>query len=84
MTVDLQSLDIAVIALYFFVVFGIAWWASRREKESASASEDYFLAGRNTGWFVIGASIFASNIGSEHLIGLAGSGFKPAEKNVSQ
>ncbi|MDH3652081.1 MAG: sodium:solute symporter [Saprospiraceae bacterium] len=75
MSVDLQSLDISVIALYFIVVFGIAWWASRREKESASASADYFLAGRNTGWFVIGASIFASNIGSEHLIGLTGSGF---------
>ncbi len=57
------------------MVFGIAWWASRREKDSKSASSDYFLAGRNTGWFVIGASIFASNIGSEHLIGLAGSGF---------
>lgn len=75
MSVDLQSLDISVIALYFLVVFGIAWWASRREKAGTSASADYFLAGRNTGWFVIGASIFASNIGSEHLIGLAGSGF---------
>ena len=75
MSVDLASPDIIVIAIYFVVVFGIAWWASRREKESESASTDYFLAGRNSGWFVIGASIFASNIGSEHLIGLAGSGF---------
>ena len=75
MPVELHTLDMVVIAAYFLVVFGIAWWASRREKGSTSASSDYFLAGRNTGWFVIGASIFASNIGSEHLIGLAGSGF---------
>jgi len=74
MNVNLHGLDILVIALYFLVVFGIAWWASQREK-SDSESSDYFLAGRNAGWFVIGASIFASNIGSEHLIGLAGSGF---------
>ena len=39
---------------------------------------DYFLAGRNVGWFVIGASIFASNIGSEHVVGLAGTGFSQA------
>ena len=39
-------------------------------------TEDYFLAGRDVGWFVIGASIFASNIGSEHVVGLAGTGFE--------
>jgi SSS family solute:Na+ symporter len=43
----------------------------RKKKDSA---EDFFLAGRHLGWFIIGASIFASNIGSEHLVGLAGSG----------
>src|SRR5690625_7616580 len=37
-------------------------------------TSDYFLAGRNVGWFVVGASIFASNIGSEHVVGLAGAG----------
>jgi SSS family solute:Na+ symporter len=42
-----------------------------RAKDTA---DDYFLAGRNLGWFIVGASIFASNIGSEHLVGLAGSG----------
>lgn len=73
---ELSTLDLIVITLYFVLVFGIAWWASKREKDSASASSDYFLAGRNLGWFVIGASLFASNIGSEHLIGLAGSGFE--------
>lgn len=72
--VDLTILDIVTIGLYFLVVFAIAWWASKRER-SDNESTDYFLAGRDVGWFVIGASLFASNIGSEHLIGLAGSGF---------
>ncbi len=74
MIFQLETSDVIVIALYFLLVFYIAWWATKKEK-SESASNDYFLAGRNLGWFVIGASLFASNIGSEHLIGLAGSGF---------
>jgi SSS family solute:Na+ symporter len=69
----LVTLDYVVIGLYFAVVFGIAAWATFKEKVNASSS-DYFLGGRNVGWFVIGASLFASNIGSEHLVGLAGSG----------
>ncbi|USN99536.1 MAG: sodium/solute symporter [Phycisphaeraceae bacterium] len=67
---SLVGLDWAVIALYFVGVAGIAWWSGRKQ----NTSEDYFLAGRNVGWFVIGASLFASNIGSEHLVGLAGEG----------
>ncbi len=43
-------------------------------RQKQRTTDDYFLAGRNLGWFVVGASIFASNIGSEHLVGLAGSG----------
>ncbi len=50
---------------------GVAWWVVRRSKNTAT---DYFLAGRNLSWWIIGASIFVSNIGSEHVIGLAGSG----------
>jgi SSS family solute:Na+ symporter len=50
---------------------GIAWWVILRNKDT---TDDYFLAGRNLSWWVVGASIFASNIGSEHLVGLAGSG----------
>ena len=65
------ALDWIVICLYFAFLLGIAWWVIRKGKDTA---DDYFLAGRNLGWFVIGASIFASNIGSEHLVGLAGSG----------
>lgn len=67
----LHTLDIVIISLYFLVIFAIGYWAARREKiESA----DYFLAGRDVGWLAIGASLFASNIGSEHLVGLSGSG----------
>ena len=43
-------------------------------RSGKAEAEDYFLAGRNLSWWVIGASIFASNIGSEHIVGLAGSG----------
>ena len=67
----LATLDWIVIALYFILILGIAWWVIRQSSET---SDDYFLAGRNLGWFVVGASIFASNIGSEHVVGLAGSG----------
>jgi SSS family solute:Na+ symporter len=67
----LTALDGLMIALYFGVLAAVAWWVVRRGKESAT---DYFLAGRNLGWWIIGASIFASNIGSEHIVGLAGSG----------
>ncbi|MEQ8848832.1 sodium:solute symporter [Botrimarina sp.] len=66
-----QGLDWAIIAAYFAVLVGLSLWAVRKRNET---SEDYFLAGHSLGWFVVGASIFASNIGSEHLVGLAGSG----------
>jgi SSS family solute:Na+ symporter len=69
----LAPVDWLVVALYFMVLLGVAWWVIRQGKEDAA---DYFLAGRNLGWWVIGASIFASNIGSEHIVGLAGSGAK--------
>ncbi len=67
---QLASIDIAIIAVYFVIVFGIGFYFSRKEKTSA----DYFLASRTVGWFAIGASLFVSNISTEHFIGLAGSG----------
>lgn len=70
----LVSLDWVVIGSYFLLVFGGAVWATRRERRGLETSTDYFLAGRDSGWFIIGASLFASNIGSEHLVGLAGTG----------
>ena len=69
----LGGLDWILILIYFAVVFGVAYGVTRRES-TRETSAGYFLAGRNSGWFIIGASLFASNIGSEHLVGLAGSG----------
>ncbi|MFQ5568427.1 MAG: sodium:solute symporter [Rhodothermales bacterium] len=69
----LGTIDWLFIGLYFMVVFGVAFLVTRRER-TRETSAGYFLAGRNVGWFVIGASLFASNIGSEHLVGLAGTG----------
>lgn len=67
----LDTLDWISISAYFVILLGIAYWVIRKRRNN---TEDYFLAGRNVGWFVVGASIFASNIGSEHVVGLAGSG----------
>ena len=66
----LSSFDWTIICIYFLILLGIVLSASRRQKTTT----DYFLAGRNVGFFAIGTSIFASNIGSEHIIGLAGQG----------
>jgi SSS family solute:Na+ symporter len=70
----LSNIDWIVIGLYFVLVFGIAYWATQIDISARESTANYFLAGRNVGWFVIGASLFASNIGSEHLVGLAGAG----------
>ncbi len=66
----MTQLDWVVIILYFALIGWVAWWYGRHQKDT----KDYFLAGRNAGWVVIGASIFTSNIGSEHIVGLAGQG----------
>ena len=65
------TLDFIVIGLFIIALIGIIVWVF---KQKQSSSGDYFLAGRDATWLAIGASIFASNIGSEHLIGLAGAG----------
>ncbi|HMX28656.1 MAG TPA: sodium/solute symporter, partial [Blastocatellia bacterium] len=69
-TARLIAIDYVVLALYFAVIFAIGWYHSRKERTTA----DYFLASRDVAWWAIGASLFSSNIGSEHFIGLAGSG----------
>ena len=63
-------LDWTVIVAYFLGVAAIAYRSSKKQ----NSATDYFLGGRNIGWFAIGASLFASNIGSEHIVGLAGQG----------
>src|SRR5881409_4148796 len=67
----MAGLDWVIIGLYFALLLAVAWWVARRNRDTP---DDYFLAGRNLGWFLVGASIFASNIGSEHVVGLAGAG----------
>jgi len=67
-------LDWVVVAIYFLLTFGVAIVAGIRERRAGATSTEYFLAGRDVGWFLIGGSLFASNIGSEHLVGLAGTG----------
>lgn len=68
---SLDDWDWATLGIYFALLLGLAWWVVSQKNES---SKDYFLAGKKAGWLVIGASLFASNIGSEHLVGLAGTG----------
>ena len=66
----LATIDWILIAAYLLVLVTIVYWSSKK----VSNTEDYFLAGRHIGWFVVGTSLFASNIGSEHIVGLAGNG----------
>ncbi len=66
----MQSIDWIFVAAYFVLLIAIVWWSSRKIKTST----DYFLAGRDISWFVVGCSLLASNIGSEHIVGLAGNG----------
>lgn len=66
----LGTVDWIFLILYMLVIAGISIWSIRKSKNSPT---DYFLANRNLGWWVIGASILASNVGSEHIVGLAGS-----------
>ena len=73
---NLQSIDLGIIVMYFVLIFGVALYVYLRRKRQTkgSATEGYFLGGKDLSWIVVGASLFASNIGSEHLIGLAGQG----------
>jgi SSS family solute:Na+ symporter len=69
--VTFSSLDWVIVGLYFVANTAICVWCALMKERDTT---DYFLASRSAGWFLIGSSIFASNIGAEHLIGLAGSG----------
>ncbi|MDR0430034.1 MAG: sodium:solute symporter [Tannerellaceae bacterium] len=67
----MQTLDFIVIGVFALALIGIIVWVIKQKQNNPA---DYFLGGRDATWIAIGASIFASNIGSEHLIGLAGAG----------
>ncbi|MEO0874432.1 MAG: sodium/solute symporter, partial [Bacteroidota bacterium] len=70
----MNFLDFAVVAIYFGIILWIARWAASAKEDREFSSVDYFLAGKNQGWLVIGASLFASNIGSEIILGVSGAG----------
>lgn len=67
----MKTLDWIVLLLFIGGLFGIVFWVLKHKKDDTS---DYFLSGRSEGWLTVGAAIFAANIGSEHLVGLAGAG----------
>ena len=67
----MSTLDWIVLGLFCLALVGIVIWVVLKKDKNTT---DYFLAGRDATWIAIGASIFASNIGSEHLVGLAGAG----------
>jgi SSS family solute:Na+ symporter len=67
-----NRLDLAVIIAFAIGMLLTVWFSMRKKNESG---KDYFLSGRDANWLQIGSSIFSSNIGSEHLVGLAGAGF---------
>lgn len=69
---SLSPLDLGIIVTYVLIVLSIGFYFRKKSKNS----EEYFLAGRNIGWIAIGASLFATNISSEHFLGLAGTGSK--------
>lgn len=72
MTTNISTLDLLIILVYILIVLAIGYYFRKRNK----SSEEYFLAGRSIGWIAIGASLFVTNISSEHFIGLAGTGSK--------
>ncbi len=71
MQVDFTFLDSLILLVYLIIVLSLGFYFSSKKDQSY---EDYFLAGKKMGWFTIGLSIFATNISSEHFIGLAGAG----------
>ena len=72
----LVLLDYLVFGLYFLIVVGLALWVSRKPKGHKRSAEDYFLAGRSLPWWIIGASLIASNISTEQIIGMNGTAFE--------
>ncbi len=72
----LELLDYLVFGFYFITVVGIALWVSRKPKDHKRNAEDYFLAGRSLPWWIIGASLIASNISTEQIIGMNGTAFE--------
>jgi Na+/proline symporter len=75
MTASFSHGDIASIVIYFVIILSIAVYHMHKSRGHQKAQR-YFLADRSAPWWAVGCSLFASNIGSEHFVGLAGSGAK--------
>lgn len=71
----LENFDFGVFIIYVLVLLGIALWISRENKTHEKNTEDYFLASKSLPWWAIGASLIASNISAEQIIGMSGSGY---------
>ncbi|MFQ6371792.1 sodium/sugar symporter [Shewanella sp. YIC-542] len=71
----LAPLDFAILAAYVVILLGLAWWVSRDKPGHDKNTSDYFLAGNSLPWWAIGASLVASNISAEQVIGMSGSGY---------
>ena len=71
---NIATIDIVVFVSYCVLILAIGLYVSRNKNGKKKTAEDYFLAGKNSGWLVIGASLFASNIGSEIILGVSGAG----------
>ena len=67
----MAALDWSIVVFFLFGLLVVVWWVLKHKKDNTS---DYFLSGRSETWLAVGAAIFAANIGSEHLVGLAGAG----------
>ncbi len=72
----LNTLDMAVVAIYAIALFAIAQYVSRVPKGTVKNTEDYFLAGKSLPWWAIGASLIAANISAEQIIGMSGEGYR--------
>jgi SSS family solute:Na+ symporter len=72
---NLGMIDLAIVAVYAVLLFAVALWVSRTPAGHVKDTEDYFLAGRALPWWAIGASLIASNISAEQIIGQSGQGF---------
>jgi SSS family solute:Na+ symporter len=73
---QLQTLDYIVFLFYFLIVACYGFWIYNRKKAAQTSSKDYFLAEGSLTWWAIGASLIASNISAEQMIGMSGSGFR--------
>ena len=71
----LENFDFGVFIIYVLALLGIALWISRENKAHEKNTEDYFLASKSLPWWAIGASLIASNISAEQIIGMSGSGY---------